>query len=58
MRTDPIFSVREKTPGNDETLAAEPLNTSAWRFRDRLVIAGAQTLLSEEFKSRNEADTN
>jgi len=25
---------------------------------DRVVVTGAQTLLSEEFKSRNEADTN
>jgi hypothetical protein len=25
---------------------------------DRLVVTGAQTLLSEEFKSKNEADTN
>jgi hypothetical protein len=25
---------------------------------DRLVVTGAQSLLSEEFKSKNEADTN
>jgi multidrug efflux pump subunit AcrA (membrane-fusion protein) len=42
----------------DTPTSAGFLTAKGFSPGDRLVIAGAQTLLSEEFKSRNEADTN
>jgi multidrug efflux system membrane fusion protein len=47
-----------KPVSSDHPTQAGYLVTRGFEAGDKLVTAGAQTLLSEEFKSKNEADTN
>ena len=42
----------------DRPVQAGYIVTRGFESGDKLVVTGAQTLLSEEFKSKNEADTN
>ena len=57
VQTKPNRFARKPVP-LDMPAAAGFLAAHGFAAGDQLVVTGAQTLLSEEFKSKNEADTN